>query len=226
MWQEGLQNGDTWTWQEYLEGLDQGDPSQPGPARKFWRQMSVAAIAGRWLGLTGSDDFTIVTVPPPGADRRLLLERFSVAVGLDPDPLELPHRDNASLGAASAEVLRSVNARLASLGELEGERRFRRRMFVKHRLSKQGLAPHRAQESPIGFPGGHWVDARADTIISRLAGLGVRVVGDLDDLRPCPVPGVDPSEVPAVEREAAATAALAHLAELWSTLQTEPTRRT
>jgi hypothetical protein len=45
-------------------------------------------------------------------------------------------------------------------------------------------------------------------MITRLRELGVRVVGDLEDLRPVPVPGVDPSSVSDSERLDAAVAGL------------------
>ncbi len=215
MWQEGLQNGDTYTWPEFLDGVEHGDPSVSGTvARKFWRQMGSAAIARRWVDVVGPENFTVVTVPPPGADRRLLLTRFCTAVGLDPTPFVLPERDNASLGAASAQLLRVVNERAGSLGT----RRYNR--VVKHELAKKGLAAHRAQEDPIGYDGGAWLAERAEQMIERFRALGVPVEGDLDELRPRAVPGVDPSTLPVQERESAAVAALAHLVKVWSASQT------
>ena len=52
-------------------------------------------------------------------------------------------------------------------------------------------------------------------MIAGLDGLGVRVVGDLEDLRPLPVSGVDPADVPPDELLAATVDALAHLLLVW-----------
>jgi len=54
-------------------------------------------------------------------------------------------------------------------------------------------------------------------MIEGLTRLGVRVVGDLADLRPVPVVGVAPTDVPAQDRLDAAHAALAHLLRVWPT---------
>jgi len=45
-------------------------------------------------------------------------------------------------------------------------------------------------------------------MIDRIRDLGVRVVGDLSDLKPVPVPGAHPDSVPADERLDAAVAGL------------------
>ena len=52
-------------------------------------------------------------------------------------------------------------------------------------------------------------------VIDGLTRLGVRVVGDLEELRPAPVVGVAPPDVPAEEQLDAAVAALAELLLMW-----------
>jgi hypothetical protein len=215
MWQEGVQNNETWTWDGYQEAIRTGDPTKPGWARRFWRPMGVAAIAQRWAEMAGAERVTLVTGPRPGAPRDLLWRRFCEAVDLDPEPFAMPERDNASIGAASALVLRDLNEQLQGLTTNQYN------AAVKHELAKRGMAARRAQESAIGFVVDDWVRERADVMIERFKGLGIKVVGDLEELRPLDTPGVDPREVSVAEREEAAVAALTHLVQVWSASQTD-----
>ena len=66
----------------------------------------------------------------------------------------------------------------------------------------------------IGFTA-EWVDVRAARQIDRLRELDVRVVGDLEDLRPVPLTGVDPSTCPPEDALAAAVDSLAYLVSVW-----------
>jgi len=153
----------------------------------------------------------VVTVPPPGAPQELLWERFCTTVGLAPAPFALAGSGNESLGAASAQLLRALNERLAGALTTADYNR-----LVK-RLGKQGLAPRRIGEEgerAIGYAD-PWVAERAQGMIDGLTRLGVRVVGDLDELRPAPVQGVAPPDVPAEEQLDAAIAAMAHLLLVW-----------
>lgn len=215
MWQEGVQNNVTWTWDEFMDAIKTGDPNVPGFARRFWRPMGIAAIAERWAEVAGDDRVTLVTGPRPGAPRDLLWRRFCEAVGLDPEPFVMPARDNASIGAASAAVLRDLNVHLQDLTTNQYN------SAVKHELGKRGMAARKGNEDTIGFQVDDWVRERAQFMIDRIKGLDIRVVGDLEELQPIDTPGVDPRTVPLAEREAAAVAALAHLVQVWSASQTE-----
>ncbi|HSV38275.1 MAG TPA: hypothetical protein VLI04_05895 [Nocardioidaceae bacterium] len=215
MWQEGVQNAETWTWDDFEEAIRTGDPTTPGWARRFWRPMAIAAIADRWVSEAGVDHVTIVTGPPPGAPRDLLWRRFCDAVRLDPEPFVMPERDNASIGAASALVLRDLNVHLKELTTNQYN------AVIKHELAKRGMAARRREEQTIGFTADDWVRERAQGMIERFQELGVRIVGDLEDLRPIDTEGVDLRAVPVADREEAAVAALAHLVQVWSASQTE-----
>ena len=222
MWQESVKNGETGTWAEFVAAVRRGDPRQPGAARRFWRHQAATPIARRWSRGVGADAVTIVTLPPAGSADDLLWQRFCIAVGLDPEPFDVTRAANESLGAASAEVMRALNERLGEALSTDDYN------AVVKRLAKRGLAPRREREQPIGSgsltarpivgPGlgaDPWLDQRAQAMIAGLGGLGVRVVGDLEDLRPLPVTGVDPADVPPDERLAATVDALAHLLQVW-----------
>ena len=208
MWQEGVKNGETGPWPDYVAAVRDGDPQQPGPARRFWRHQAATPIARRWAHGVGLDHVTVVTVPPAGAPPGLLWERFCSVAGLDPAPFTPAGPGNESLGAASAEVMRALNERLVGALSTPDYNR-----LVK-RLGKRGLASRRDREPAIGYDD-PWVAERAQGVIDGLTRLGVRVVGDLEELRPAPVVGVAPPDVPAEEQLDAAVAALAELLLMW-----------
>jgi hypothetical protein len=198
MWQESLKNGAVFTFDEYVAAVQ----AHEGPGRVFWRQQAIAAMCRRWAEAIGVDRVTLVTVPPPGASRDVLWRRFAQAADLDPDGLEAHVASNESMGAASMEVMRRLNERLADLEFAEYA------PTVKHRLAKRTLAARRDVEPALGFPIPDWLPALSQRMIGRVRELGVRVVGDLDDLTPVPVPGVSLATVSAEAQLDAAIAGL------------------
>lgn len=206
LWQEAVQNGRPWTWSDYRSGARAARPWQAvpplgtsEPGRTFWRQQDAHRMVRRWADAVGADRVTVVTVPPPGGPRTELLDRFGEAVGFRSGPVA--ESRNAALGAASAQLLQLVNARLAELGVGHAEaRRVRKRL-----LAKQVLSARRAEEQPIGLEVQPWVEQTAARMVKRLQGAGVRLVGDWADLTPVAVPGVDPEATPQTELAAAAT---------------------
>ena len=214
MWQEGLKNRATWTWSEYLHDIASTEKPRVGHARRFWRQMNYPFIAEKWLQAVGHDRFTLVTVPHPGADPGVLWQRFCSVIGLDPGGFPPVQAQNVSLSAASAEVLRALNEALPQDLPL-----FHYQKVVKHLLAKQGMAGPTGPGDRIGFSAA-WVDARAARQVARLRALGVRVVGDLDELRPVCQEGIDPSECPPQDTFRAAVQAMAFLVGVWPTAQT------
>jgi hypothetical protein len=210
MWQEGLKNGTSWGWTEYLRDIEHPeDDQQLGHAKKFWRHMNFPFIARKWVRAVGKDHFTLVTVPHPGADPSLLWERFCSVVGLDPEPFDTSGRSNASLGAPSALVLRALNEALPERFPLA-----RYQKVVKHSLAKKGMTARAEDEPSIGFEA-DWVTKRSAKHIEKLRKMDITVVGDLEELRPVPQKGVDPSEVPVEDQLEASIAALRYLVRMW-----------
>lgn len=214
MWQETIQNGHTWTWQEYLEGLaahrpGHRRPGQPVPeaGAQFWRQQNVVRMARTWGDVVGMDHVHVVTVPHPGAPRELLWERFASVLDTDPVGMEAPQSVNESIGLASALAVRELNVLLDDVGlDFPASSVVRKRV-----LAKQVLAGRRRTEPSLGLPVADWVIEHSARTAKQLSGLGVRLVGDWADLAPVEVPGVHPREV--ADREVA-DAALAGLAGL------------
>jgi hypothetical protein len=193
MWQESVKNRQTWTWAEYLHGLEHdGDAG-----RRFRRQQDAARIARRWAGQVGADHVTVITIPPPGSDPEILWDRFCQVAGIGPATWRDAPRSNESLGAASTLVMRRLNEQTADLGVAAYKQRVK--ALAKHQLGKR-----KAEEDPIGFTVPGWLRKEARRIGRQLEGSGVEIVGSLDELEPRDVPGVDPASVSAeAERDAA-----------------------
>lgn len=198
MWQEAVKNRSTRTFEEYVESIRSDGDS----GRRFWRQQHAGRIAARWAEVVGPGRVHVVTVPPAGAHGDLLWDRFREVAGI-PDQAswdEAP-RTNESLGVASALVLRRLNLITEDLS-LKG---YKRRVKA---VGKHLMPAHRSAEDAIGFQVPDWLRREADAIRDQLAGGGVHVVGDLDDLTPRDVPGADPARVDTAAQLEAALAAL------------------
>lgn len=204
MWQESLKNGKSWSWREYLAGVRRGE----GPGVNFWRQQDAVAVVRRWSDAVGADRTALVTLPPPGAAPETLWERFCAAADLPVDCCPPVPASNESLGAASAALMRRVNDAVGDLPWPDYSE------HVKFGLAKTVLAGHRSAEETIGFRVPRWVRRRAAGMreeLARLAGAGVRVVGDLDELAPVSVRGGDADRVGEQAQLDAAVHALAAL---------------
>lgn len=195
MWQETVQNGRTWTFAEYLDGIESWRPGHrssddpPESGRTFWRQQNLVRIARTWSSL--GVPVSLVTVPPPGAPRELLWERFCSVLGTSPAGFAPARMDNESVGAASTLVIRRLNELLNSM-----DLAFPIGTDVrKGLLAKQVLAARKSSEPSIGLPVAPWVRAHAAHMVSALSEAGVTLVGSWDDLTPVDVPGVDPASV-------------------------------
>jgi hypothetical protein len=193
-WQEFMQNRQTWTWDEFLAGVqDPAGTSTGGGA--FWSQQHLPRLLERWCRHLDVARVHLVTLPQPGGDRDLLWHRFAGVLGVDPyvcDTHDLG--GNESLGLESAELMRRLNLKLDGAGVRRGGYN----AFFKHRLAKEVLAARRSEESAVALTDEtrSWIDVTAERHIELVAALGVDVVGDLDELRPgAPRPGRSPSEI-------------------------------
>ncbi len=196
MWQESLKNGGHVPWATYVSGLEGGDAPH---AKAFWRQQGAVRIVRNWAKAVGQDHLTIVTVPPPGAAPGLLWDRFCTAAGIDGADFTPIEPANESLGAASSLVLRELNEALSGGDGAEGPHWMDYNRVVKMGMAKKLLPERRGEEDAIGYHPSSWVLERSQEIAAKLDALQLRVVGDLDELEPVAVPGVDPDEVGAEE---------------------------
>lgn len=190
MWQESIKNGHSWSWNDYLGEIEHGGPG----GKHFWRQQAAGRIVQNWVDVFGRDQVHVVTVPPSGAPRELLWDRFREVAGIAPAEWSAGQTSNESLGVASTHLLRQLNERLADLEWRDYA------PVVKRVLGNKVLAAHRAQEDAIGFKVPRWLTERSEDQRRRLAEIGVRVVGNLDELVPQDVLGVAPTKVEAADQ--------------------------
>lgn len=204
VWQETVKNRSTMPYEEFLRRLVE-DEEGPGP-RGVWNGQDPVRILDRWARPLPAERVHLVTVPPPGSDRRLLWNRFAEVLGVDPE--RYPSVDtgaNTSLGVAETEVVRRINAQV---------QRAPWPFYSKHVKSgiAQGVLAGRSDSARLVLPEPllPLVERRTKHTIDVLAGQGYDVVGNLDDLLP-PADGTGVGAVPQpdVERlaEAAAVAA-------------------
>jgi hypothetical protein len=220
-WQEFMQNRQSWSWDEFLQGVRDPESTSTG-GKAFWAQQHLPRLLERWSAQVPAGRIHVVTLPQPGADRDLLWQRFAGVLGIDPDGyLTEGLGGNESLGLESAELMRRVNAHLArSPGGARGYN-----PNFKHRLAKEVLAARRAEESTLALPPSvhQWAGEVAQDHIDAVRASGVSVVGDLEELRPsAPRDGRQPGDLSDAELLDTAVAALVGLARAAGKAQRRP----
>lgn len=214
MWQETIQNGRSWTWEEYVADAEAKRPADgPGAADRrtaggtFWRQQDLVRMVADWSGVVGSDNVALATLPQPGAPRSTLAIRFAEASGLDLDVDREVITANESLGLASVLVLRRVNELLDAQDlAFPAGQGIRKRV-----LAKTVLAARRGAEPALGLVTPAWVREQTERTLAALRQAGIRLVGDWADLEPVDVPGVTPDDLPLEQVHEAALAGIAGL---------------
>lgn len=185
-WQESLQSGGrTWTLSEYAADVMRPAGEFSTATRHFWQKHNWPRVLGRWNVIVPSQRMTLMTFPRPGSDPSVLWHRFGDAAGFDASAYPLPALQNESLGAASLEVARRAN--------LEAERQgfsTRRNVAFRRVLCKNVMAARRGSETSVVLPDGShdWLRDRTEKLVRKVGRLGPRVVGELTDLVPQPMP--------------------------------------
>lgn len=178
VWQETLKNRAKGSYSQFLADIFVN--TDVGPHKFFWKPQDIARLVRRWIQQVGADRITLVTVPPTGAPRDELWNRFARGIDLPDVPIELPAVPaNSSLGPAEAELLRHVNAALPADFPWPRYIKTVKRQFAETKLA--GRDGGRIVVPP------EWHDAvkqRSTEMITYLEQSGVAVVGDLNDLTP------------------------------------------
>jgi hypothetical protein len=187
-WQTSLRGaGQTWTFEQYVDGATRKRPRRTAAGRHFWRRHNWPAILKRWARLVGPDQVCLVTVPPAGSPPDELWTRFCRAARIEPVGPAVTSRRKESLGSASAELVRRVNVELAQTPAPAPVARVQRR-WVKSVLSAQVLRTHTGQERALVPPSSviPWAERRSARLVARIEALGVPIIGDVTDLAPHP----------------------------------------
>ncbi|MGI9156133.1 MAG: hypothetical protein ACR2FG_05785 [Marmoricola sp.] len=184
-WQQFLQNGHTFTWDQWLRGMLLDKPYDK-PTPSFWRRHQHDEILARWAEIAGPDHVTAIVVD--SRDHQMLLRQFETMLALPEGFLvpEPPAKDNRSLTWPEAEMVRWVNAFFAEREWPDSLYRSVVRRGIVSDLA--GLRPDAGSLAKIPMP--EWAAERAteigQAIAENIAGLGINVVGDLDSLGEMP----------------------------------------
>ncbi|MGW0576467.1 hypothetical protein ACWD25_10955 [Streptomyces sp. NPDC002920] len=209
-WQQYVQNGLRMGYEDWLEHMLRKAPyEKPNPS--FWRRHRHDRLVERWVRVAGADRVTVVVVDD--RDREGLMRTFETLLGLPAGLLRpVPDTANRSLTLAETEMLRNLNREFRGNGlpdELYSK--LIRNGAVMH--MKNACSPS-SQDVRIPTPG--WaVEAAAGIgaeMAERIAGTGVRVIGDPALLSAVPKPSAAPAAEARMAPEVAAQALYGALA--------------
>jgi hypothetical protein len=182
-WQENVKHRRVVAYRDFLDKVSAAERTGP-LATWFWGVQEIPDILDRWGADLPPERVHLVTVPPAGAPRDLLWQRFASVLGLDPEVYApTGERTNPSLGVPETALLRRVNRRVND-GVLANEdyRQFVRELLAHRTLSKRDASPRLALPPDVR----DWAVDLSEAWIAALAKKGYDVVGDLAELRPDP----------------------------------------
>ncbi|MFL6179992.1 MAG: hypothetical protein ACJ73J_05385 [Actinomycetes bacterium] len=197
-WQTAMRSRKHWTLTDYCAAAagTSTEPNAAGMHDHFWIRHNYQLILNRWIDEVGAGNITVVTVPQSGADPEELWRRFCEACGIDASATGSAEPTHESLGAASAELMRRLN-------QNEVVRSMNLKTYqqsVNTAISRRGLVDRRSKEPKLSLPPefAEWASQSAQETVDLITSARVRVIGDLDDLRPSlsAAPAVNPEELP------------------------------
>jgi hypothetical protein len=188
-WQQVLRDGKTGALEDWLrKDFDRPEPTPVMSHQGFWSWADTANLVDKWAEVLDIDRIRVVVIDE--TDKLLLPQTFEQLLDLPAGLLSArtPPLGNRSLSTPEAELF------LATLGRVRDELRwsefslFFRSGFARHLLRNRPVPPG---EAAARLPA--WAAAQAeheaDASIVRLRASGVRVIGDLENLRAVPQPG-------------------------------------
>ncbi|HLR85202.1 MAG TPA: hypothetical protein VK059_09630 [Nocardioidaceae bacterium] len=193
-WQEQVKHRKKLTYSAFLSDLAR-EESQSYSSRWFWAVHEWPDVLRRWSVDLPEENVHLVTVPPPGAPRALLIDRLLSLWGIEQDWLtKESHRANVSLGAVETTVIRKINKRNPPT-TYDGPYY---REWVRELLAHRTLAGREGARRLILPPDQHdWARDITTGWIDDLRTHSYDVRGDLEELRVIDDQGefVDPDAV-------------------------------
>lgn len=177
-WQENLKHRRTLGYRRFVERIR--NPERTGRlATWFWGVQEIPDILARWGEALDPSRVHVVTVPPPGASRTLLWERFSSIFGLDGIPLDREvERANPSLGVPESALLRRINRAVIKEVAPDDYRPIVRELLAHQTLSKRTDSPRLTLPPDAAL----WAAELSQAWVDELRNRGYDVVGDLSEL--------------------------------------------
>lgn len=193
-WQEQVKHRKKHKYNVFLRDLRRDEPRSYS-SRWFWDVHTWPEVLRRWGADLPPENVHLVTVPPPGAPRALLLDRLMSLWGIEQEWLTAEaDRANVSLGAVETTVIRKINKRNPP-ATYQGPYY---REWVRELLAHRTLAGRESAQRLILPPKHlHWARRTSGAWIDQLSEESYDIRGDLDELRVVEDQGefVDPDRV-------------------------------
>ena len=201
-WQQFVQSSTTLPLEEWTEAV-LARAAEPSTVGLFWRRHRHDDLVRRWASIVGPENVTVIVCDSRDHDQ--LTREFARLLDL-PDGLLAPMSqvENRSLTWEEAEAIRAFNIEFAEINaRRSSEDRRRLALNVDQRLGAWRHVKRRtpsADEHRIPLPAAavDRIAALADEIVENICASGVRLVGDVEELRAVPPPGPDDAAAPVV----------------------------
>ncbi|MGH3359233.1 MAG: hypothetical protein ACRDO7_10555 [Nocardioidaceae bacterium] len=193
-WQEQVKHRKRHKYGVFLRDLQREEP-QSYSSRWFWTVHNWPEVLRRWSVDLPAENVHLVTVPPPGAPRALLLDRLMSLWGIEQEWLTAESdRANVSLGAVETTVIRKINKHNPPATYDGPYYREWVRELLAHRTLAGREDSHRLILPPKQLD---WARQTTADWIEELERHAYDVRGDLDELRVVEDQGefVDPDDV-------------------------------
>jgi hypothetical protein len=177
VWQEALKMNSELSFDEFMEQVLAFETS----GAWGWASQDIPAVLRRWSKAVPTDRIHVVTVPPRGAPRNLLWDRWCEVLGIDDSAFDLELSfTNESLGAQQAALLHRIKPQL-SPPLTEGPVRHR---WVRKYFGHQVLVPQKGERFGLRPAQASRLRDLSAAAAEEIREGGFPVVGDLDDLVP------------------------------------------
>jgi len=187
VWQTGVHNGSTVSWPRFARGV-RAAPRFPSTSARYaplvgtrglGRTQDARFILRSWAGQLGAEGVDVVTVPAEGEPPQLLWARFASAIGVPPELCRPPESPaNTSLGLASTELLRLVNAHVKHLPKVDYETTLKEQLALRILSQRRSCEPSLEMDPSTNRAALQWNQLTRRAVATS----GCPVVGDLADL--------------------------------------------
>lgn len=146
-----------------------------------WHSQDLPAVLARWAAAVSPDRVHVITVPPPGAPRPVLWQRWCEVLRLDDSTFDMDLSfGNESLGAAQAALLHRLKPHLQD-PLLDGPSRHR---WVRQYFGHEVLVPQAGERFGLRRHDEALLSALSRAAVEEIAQAAYPVTGDLADLVP------------------------------------------
>jgi hypothetical protein len=169
------------------------------PGAWGWSTQDLPAVLETWAGAVPADRIHVITLPPPGAPRPLLWQRWCKVLGLDDTGFDMDLGvSNESMGAAQAALVRRMKPYLSN--ELKDDGASRHRWFRQY-FAHEVLVPQRGERFGLRPDDAAVLRDVSTTAAEAIRRAGYDVTGDLAELVPPEAQPVHPHPDDVTEAE-------------------------